>query len=459
MILSDFSPAIQTSILHFANPKTSLAEIGSLYGISKQAAAKRIALGGAFFASYGSVAVFPERERLISLEQENAKLKSLVKHLQLIIVICNANAFLAKAFEELVHRFFPNIKLRRLSALQKKRLLDYWTKFKSLGGTMKDYCQGIGRCPSTLRGWIQSYEKYGMAGLQDKTSRPLHFSNKIPIWFKNQLLMLFLRFPHWTPYQYYKFIKGNPALHWHISLQTIAKLKLVHQEKSLAEKDRQKKLWAFAPGTGAWTVDFTCLLKTAHYKIQLLTVSDAASRFLFETALVIDTSTEMVMEHLQNLFVKYGKPSFIKADNGPEFRLECKEHLQKFCVHLFNSPVYYGQFCGAHERIHKTIKQSITDLGLHHNLSLVVLEMEQFREDYNHTLPLESQGGKTPAELYYCDDFELVRPSHVEIVTPYVKDGEIRVKFTNRFGDKSRMTVGKTPGQQVTSHLEQPGAI
>ena len=85
--------------------------------------------------------------------------------------------------------------------------------------------------------------------------------------------------------------------------------------------------------------------------------------------------------------------------------------------------------------------------------------MEQFREDYNHTLPLESQGGKTPAELYYCDDFELVRPSHVEIVTPYIKDGEIRVKFTNRFGDKSRMTVGKTPGQQVTSHLEQPGAI
>ena len=87
MILSDFSPAIQTSILHFANPDRSLTEIGSLSGISKQAAAQRIALGGAFFASYASVAVFPERERLISLEQENAKLKSLVKHLLLIIVI------------------------------------------------------------------------------------------------------------------------------------------------------------------------------------------------------------------------------------------------------------------------------------------------------------------------------------------------------------------------------------
>lgn len=157
MILSDFPPAIQTSIQHFANPNLSLTEIGSLHGISKQATAKRIALGSAFFASYGSTPVFPERERLVSLEQENAKLKALVKHLQLIIVICNANAFLAKAFQELVHRFFSNIKLRRLSALQKKRLLDYWTKFKSLGGTMKDFCQGIDRCPSTLRGWIQSY--------------------------------------------------------------------------------------------------------------------------------------------------------------------------------------------------------------------------------------------------------------------------------------------------------------
>jgi hypothetical protein len=64
MILSDFPPAIQTSIQHFANPDRSLTEIGSLSGISKQAAAQIIALGGAFFASYGTVAVFPEKEKL-----------------------------------------------------------------------------------------------------------------------------------------------------------------------------------------------------------------------------------------------------------------------------------------------------------------------------------------------------------------------------------------------------------
>jgi predicted DNA-binding protein YlxM (UPF0122 family) len=64
MILSDFSPAIQTSILHFANPDKSLTEIGSLSGITKQATAKRIALGEAFFASFGKVPVFRKKKNL-----------------------------------------------------------------------------------------------------------------------------------------------------------------------------------------------------------------------------------------------------------------------------------------------------------------------------------------------------------------------------------------------------------
>ncbi len=84
-----------------------------------------------------------------------------------------------------------------------------------------------------------------------------------------------------------------------ISLKTLTELKLTHEEKTQAEKDRVKKTWAIEPGTAVWTVDFTCLLKTDLYKIQLLTVSDAASRFLFETAVVIDASTKMVMDHLQ----------------------------------------------------------------------------------------------------------------------------------------------------------------
>jgi hypothetical protein len=69
----------------------------------------------------------------------------------------------------------------------------------------------------------------------------------------------------------------------------------------------------------------------------------------------------------------------------------------------------------------------------------VVLDGELFREEYSHNLPLESHGMKTPAELYYCEPTEI--PEGQEIVTPYVKDGQIRMKFTNRHGKSARAAI------------------
>jgi len=437
--LTSFHPAIQTSIFHFSNPELSLSEVGEKFGISKQAAAKRIGLGRSFFATFAVAHEFPEAAELAFAKKELIRLQDLVSCLRRQLVIHGTLVFLLTAFKEAVQKFFPNFKLSRLSALQKKRVLDHWWKYEGLGGTMKAFCQSIERSPDTLRKWLDAYQRHGLTGLHDAVSRPHHFSNKIPLWLRDQLLILFMKFPQWTPYQYYKYIAGHPAMHFHISIPTITKLKSIHVEKSAAEKQRLKKLWAFAPGTAVWTVDFTCLLKTDRYKLQLLTVSDASSRFLFETALFLDTSTELVMDHLEELFIKYGKPMIIKADNGPEFRTECRDSLALACVHLLNSPVYYGQFNAAHERIHRTMKTYIETFASHCNLKRLVDDIERFRDDYNHLIPLEVLDMKTPSQIFHCEkDFI---PTDVEIVTPYEKDGELRMKFTNRDGKPARMAI------------------
>ena len=46
---------------------------------------------------------------------------------------------------------------------------------------------------------------------------------------------------------------------------------------------------------------------------------------------------------------------------------------------------------------------------------------------------------KTPAQVFYSEpDFV---PRDVEVVAPYVKDGELRMKFTNRAGKPARLAL------------------
>lgn len=225
-----------------------------------------------------------------------------------------------------------------------------------------------------------------------------------------------------------------------MSLPVIKKLKSMTEEKSEAEKERIRKRWSFAPGTKAWTVDFTCISKTHLYKLQLLTISDQRSRYLIHAALYLNTSTEIITRDLEDLFIKFGKPDMIKADNGPEFRLDLQEQLRELSVYLINSPNFYGQFNGAHERIHRTLKAFIDPFAQHHNLTKLVAQIQDFQDQYNHKMPHDSLGGKTPSEIFLNGD-DSFTPEGAEIVTPYEKEGELRMKFTDRSGNQARISV------------------
>lgn len=56
-------------------------------------------------------------------------------------------------------------------------------------------------------------------------------------------------------------------------------------------------------------------------------------------------------------------------------------------------------------------------------------------------MPLEYLNGKTPFEVYNND--KSFTPEDVEIINPYVKDDELRMKFTSRYGSQSRMSLAE----------------
>lgn len=444
--LAAFHPAIQCGVTRLADPTLTFEKIGEIFGISKQAAEQRYKKALAYLQAYtpGWERIDEPEGKTAACGPECATKDELIGHLRRRLCLASVRVQLLRYFQECVLRFYSRFKIARLPAREKKQILDHLAKFKKAGGLVKDFAAEVGRSAETLARWQEAYDKHGLAGLTDKTARPKHFGHKIPLWVKEQLVLLFLRFPRWTPYQYHSHIRNNPAIQWYVSLPVISKLKNIHLVRSAEEKERIAKRWCFAPGTEAWTVDFTCLLKTPHFKLQCLTISDHRSRFLLRSALYLNTSTEAIIRELTDLFTKYGKPLVLKADNGPEFRIECLEGLRALAIYLLNSPDYYGQFNGAHERIHRKLKAFIDPFESHQSLTRLVDELQAFQDEYNYQMPMDSLGGKTPAEIFLGE--KTFTPKGAERVTPYKKDGELRMKFTGRDGQPARMGVPTTPG-------------
>lgn len=440
---------IQYVIRRFADPALTYEKLGQERGISKQAVQKQAAAAMQYLETYTPRSATPKEIPDESAEpacQNCSRLEQLNSHLKRQLTLASATEQLLRFFRQKVLKLFPHFKADRLPALEKKHLLDKLEKFQKEGGLIKDFAKAIQRSAETLARWRELYEKHGMAGLEDKTTRPKGFGNKLPAFIKEQLVLLFLQFPQWTPYQYHSYIRHNPVTHWYVSIPVIQKLKQAHQQRSAEEKERITKRWCFAPGTRVWSIDFTCILKTESFKLQCLTISDQRSRFLIHTSLHLNTSTERIVKELEELFIKYGRPDIIKADNGPEFRTEFRDQLRGLSIYLLNSPEYYGQFNGSHERIHRTMKTYISSFEEHQNITRLVKEIEKFQDDYNFKIPMDFLNGKTPADIFFGD--ESYQPTGAEVVTPYEKDGELRMKFTGRDGQPARMSMPLIPAEK-----------
>ena len=57
---------------------------------------------------------------------------------------------------------------------------------------------------------------------------------------------------------------------------------------------------------------------------------------------------------------------------------------------------------------------------------------------------MDSLGGKTPSEIFLSGD-DSFTPADAEVVTPYEKDGELRMKFTDRDGALARVSMPIIP--------------
>ena len=171
----------------------------------------------------------------------------------------------------------------------------------------------------------------------------------------------------------------------------------------------------------AWedlAVDFLGPLPSDEY---LLVVVDYYSRFM-EVVIMKSITTSNTIKEINTIFIRFGIPRTISADNGPQFRSEeFKTYCENEGIQLNLTIPYWPQMNGEVERQNRTILK---------RLRIAETEGKNWKEELDkfllmHRATPHAVTGKSPSELLFGWNIRDKIPSLSENI-PKVNDEEVR---------------------------------
>jgi transposase InsO family protein len=282
-------------------------------------------------------------------------------------------------------------------------LQDQW----SVSGLCAEY--GISR--KTGYKWIERFRVGGMENLADQPKDSRSHPNATPAEIVARIIELRQRHPFWGPRKLKKRLERLERGDWPSS-STIGGILKRH---GLVRPRRKRARTALYEGpfidelrpNDVWAADFKGWFKTRDgARIDPLTVSDCASRFLIRCRAVSRADGDNVQAQLTAAFREFGMPRALKTDNGVPFATVGLGGLSKLSVWLIKLGVTpqrirpaHPEENGAHERMHRTLKQE-TAKPPQGDAGAQQLAFDRFRAEYNEDRPHEALSMKTPSDVY-----------------------------------------------------------
>lgn len=146
-----------------------------------------------------------------------------------------------------------------------------------------------------------------------------------------------------------------------------------------------------------WSIDFVHDRLSNGRSYKMLTVLDEYTR----EALCVTVKPRMgnaeVLEALYPLFLRHGRPEFIRSDNGPEF---VAESFQAWLTKVGIKPIriYPGSPWenGYNERFNGTLRREVLNAEWFSTIKQAQIVIEKWLKQYNHIRPHQSLGMRPP---------------------------------------------------------------
>lgn len=277
---------------------------------------------------------------------------------------------------------------------------------------MAELCRSYGISRRTGYKWLGRFEEGGLAALSDRPKDSIVHPNATAAEISAQVVAFRQKHPFWGPRKIKRRLEElHPKSAWPAS-STIGSILKVHGLVVPRRTRRRTPLYTgpFADGlvpNDVWAADFKGWFRTADgRRIDPLTVSDCASRYLIRCRAVPKTDGENVRGQLTAAFREFGMPQAIRTDNGAPFASLAIGGLSSLAVWLIKLGITperirpaHPEENGSHERMHRTLKQQ-TAKPPKANLRAQQEAFDCFRREFNDERPHESLGMKRPVQLY-----------------------------------------------------------
>jgi len=279
---------------------------------------------------------------------------------------------------------------------------------------MTALCARFGYSREVGYGWVRRFEREGLLGLADRSSRPRSAEpSAVTQRWEAEILAMRQKYG-WGPKKLWHELRRAHPRARRPSPRTIARL-LKRQGQISAGEVRslpgpplaRAKLSAARRCNEVWTIDFKGYFQTGDgCRCDPLTIRDLHSRYLLLIKHVPEQRERAVRAAMQKCFVRYGLPSVLRVDNGAPFGNRGPRGLSRLSVWWlrlgirveFTRPAR-PQDNGAHEQMHRVLKEK-TARPPAATLAGQCRRLEQFRREYNEHRPHEALQMRYPADGY-----------------------------------------------------------
>jgi transposase InsO family protein len=263
----------------------------------------------------------------------------------------------------------------------------------------------------TVYKWLERHDQGGVAGLADISRRPRESPNQICPEVEKAIIEARQRWK-WGPRKLrVKLCQQDDVCLW----PSISSIASVLKNKGLvAERKRRVRTPIQTPPYVAGDVcnDVWCADYKGHFRagdgtrIDPLTITDAASRYLLRCQIVERTDFTHAYAVFQAAFREFGMPGVIHTDNGVPFASVAPGGLSRLSIWFLRLGILpersrpgSPQDNGRHERMHRTLKQA-TATPPQATVRLQQKAFDAFSREFNQHRPHEALGDLTPAACY-----------------------------------------------------------